>query len=690
MDRSRGRWPKQPVDAVFGAVVDELGAEPTVLVVEDLHWVDDATIDVLAHLARYLDRLPAVLVLTYRDDSVPALHPVHRLPGALAGCPVHRLALAPLSGAAVGGLGGPGGWDPDVLHSLTAGNPFYVTEALAAPAADIPATVADAVLARARRLGARCLDAVEQLSVVPTLVDFELAETLLGDGLDALAEAEERGILEVRTDGLAFRHELARRVVEHALPRLRRRGLHRAVLAALLAQPAPDLARLVHHATQGDDADTVARIAPRAAREAAAAGSHRQALAHFAAALRHADRLDDAERARVVDDHAWELHNAHRFAEAVTGSEHAVGLYRDLDDRVGPVRRWGGCRGCGTWPATRPAPRTRRAVAAVLQASASPDVVAYGAAYHASVLALGGADEASAALERAQELAVRAGRLDLVALCLNYQSIATAGVDDDAGPGVAAGEPRPRPRPRLRRDRRARLPNLGELLYRFHRLDELARCLAEVRSARRGPRLLVARLQPGGAPLPAGRSPRRLGGGRGRTRGIVERDAVERHGDPGMLAGYSVPPLERLLARRRGGRRRAAGAGLGAGAAPAFAARARVRRGGAGRVGVVERPARSGGRGAAGVGAARRPFTAAAAWAEVLRYGARAGLAVASFPGCPSRGRRACAVTGALRQRPGRRSVTRTSARWSWPPPARSSRPWTRYALSRTSARPPP
>lgn len=89
--------------------------------------------------------------------------------GALAGCPVHRLGLRPLSVRAIDDLAGESGWDPAVLHELTSGNPFYVTELLAAPGAVVPATVADAVLARARRLGQPCRDAVEQLSVVPTL-----------------------------------------------------------------------------------------------------------------------------------------------------------------------------------------------------------------------------------------------------------------------------------------------------------------------------------------------------------------------------------------------------------------------------------------------------------------------------------------------------------------------------------------
>ena len=93
-----------------------------------------------------------------------------------------RLPLRPLSSAAVDELAVDSGWDPRVLHEVSGGNPFYVTEALAAPGADVPVTVADAVLARLRRLSARCRAAVEQLSVVPTPVDFELAEALLGTG----------------------------------------------------------------------------------------------------------------------------------------------------------------------------------------------------------------------------------------------------------------------------------------------------------------------------------------------------------------------------------------------------------------------------------------------------------------------------------------------------------------------------
>ena len=161
------------------------------LIVEDLHCADDATLDVLGHVGRRLADLPALLVLTYRDDEVPPAHPLRRVLGALTATTVHRLALPPLSPAAVAGLAAGSGRDSTALHTLTGGNPFYVTETLAAPGDTVPATVADAVLARVGRLDPACRDAVEQLSVVPTAVELSLARLLLGPRFDALIPAEE-------------------------------------------------------------------------------------------------------------------------------------------------------------------------------------------------------------------------------------------------------------------------------------------------------------------------------------------------------------------------------------------------------------------------------------------------------------------------------------------------------------------
>jgi hypothetical protein len=270
----------RPVDGVFAAVMAELAAAPpTALVVEDVHWADDATIDVLGYVARRIESVPAVLVLSFRDDELGPAHPLQRLLGTLGGRPVHRLALPPLSRAAIDRLAASTGADAAALHRVTGGNPFFVTEVLASPADAVPATVVEAVLARVRRLGPECRASLEQLSVVPSRVRFELAGELLGDRIDTLAEAELAGVLEVSAHHLGFRHELARRAIERSLPALARRRLNARVLEALRQEQRPDRASLMHFAVEAGDVETVLAVGPEAAREAARAGSHRLAPA---------------------------------------------------------------------------------------------------------------------------------------------------------------------------------------------------------------------------------------------------------------------------------------------------------------------------------------------------------------------------------------------------------------------------
>src|SRR3954469_1487422 len=234
-------------DDPFAGLLAELAREPpTLLVVEDVHWADDATLDALAYAARRIDRVPAVLLLTFRDEQQPALA---RLLGVVAGARHHRLALEPLSRDAVQRLSAGRGTDGAALHRITGGNPFFVSEVLASPPGRVPASVADAVLARVSRLGDDCRAALDQLSVMP----FAAGAGLLGSRLEALAEAEAAGVVVSGPQGLAFRHEIARRAVEQSLPALRRRVLNQAVVRELRRAESPDLARLMHHAAEAGD-----------------------------------------------------------------------------------------------------------------------------------------------------------------------------------------------------------------------------------------------------------------------------------------------------------------------------------------------------------------------------------------------------------------------------------------------------
>ena len=170
--------------------------------------------------------------------------------------------------------------------------------------------------------------------MVPSHVPPELAALLLGETMRALPAAELAGVIEDRPDGLGFRHELARRAIESSLPVTRVRLLNRAVVEALRAQDRPERARLMHHAVAAGDVDTVLAVGPQAAREAARAGAHRQALAHLEAVVPYAARLAPAEQAAVLDDYGWELYNAARFREAVRAGSAAAELYAGLGDPV--------------------------------------------------------------------------------------------------------------------------------------------------------------------------------------------------------------------------------------------------------------------------------------------------------------------------------------------------------------------
>jgi DNA-binding CsgD family transcriptional regulator len=326
---------------VFRAMLDELGREsPTICVVEDAHWADEATLDVLAFVGRRIEEVGALLVVTFRDDELPPDHPLRR---ALAAVPPEahlRLPLDPLSEAAVRSLAGAGG-DAAAIHAATGGNPFFVSEALDAGLAPTPASVRDAVLARAARLSPEARSALELVSVVPARAELWLIEECLGDSTRLLGECERRGLLIVDAGVAGFRHELARRAVEEALPGARRIGLNRQVLAALSRHGA-EPARLAHHAEEAGDAAAIVEHCLAAARQAVAVRSHREAQAFFAQALRDAGRLEVPERARAFEELSLEAYYAGDATAAIEAREHALALRRDLGSplEVGDGLRW--------------------------------------------------------------------------------------------------------------------------------------------------------------------------------------------------------------------------------------------------------------------------------------------------------------------------------------------------------------
>jgi DNA-binding CsgD family transcriptional regulator/tetratricopeptide (TPR) repeat protein len=337
-----------PRDEAFAVLLDDLAtsARPTLLVLEDLHWADEATLDLVRYLGRRVGSTRTLLLATYRDDEVRGNHPLRVAMGDLATSPnVRRMWIAPLSIDAVRALAAGAAThrrvDATALHRMTGGNAFFVTEVLAAGSEGVPPTVADAVLARAARLPADARTVLEAAAVLGVAVDPDLlAEVADGSAQKQLVSASaavlvEAGLLLTGPEGFVFRHELAREAVEGDLDVRRRRQLHAAALAALVrrGREAGSLARLAHHAEGAADAAAVLEFAPVAAERASAVRAHREAAAQYERALRFADGLIADQRATLLEGWSFECYVTNRTDDAIAGRERALELRRAEGDR---------------------------------------------------------------------------------------------------------------------------------------------------------------------------------------------------------------------------------------------------------------------------------------------------------------------------------------------------------------------
>ena len=327
----------RPLNVVFDALLGELRSRcGSVVVLEDLHRADEATLEILGLLGRRVEQLGVLVLVTYRADELPRTHPLRIVLGDLAtSSAVARVELEPLSPGAVARLAAPDGVDAADLHAKTGGNPFFVTEALAGSRGEVPATVRDAVLARTARLGMEARELLDAVAIVPERAELWLLEAIAGPRIDALDECLASGVLRGERQAVAFRHELARLAVEESVGPHRRVALHRAALRALREPPGGrrDLARLAHHAEAADDAAAVLEFAPAAARRAAAVGAHREAAAQYARALRHGGRLPLAERAELLERRSFECYLSDERHGATGALEEALECWRALGDR---------------------------------------------------------------------------------------------------------------------------------------------------------------------------------------------------------------------------------------------------------------------------------------------------------------------------------------------------------------------
>ncbi len=425
-----------PRDRLFSRLFEQFSPPnpPSIVVLEDLHWADEATLDFVRFVGRRIQHTRTLLIATFRDDELGPSHLLRGVLGELTGQHAARIAVPPLSLAAVKQLAEGTRRDAVHIHRVTEGNPFFVRELLFAPLDTVPETVRDAVLARLMQCSPAALELAELVSLVPGRVENWLTQAILGD-IDAAAdEGTARGLLRYHDGTLGFRHELGRLAVESTIPRARARALHRRILKHL-AERRADLSQLVHHASHAEDIDALLEYAPRAAQQAAHVGAHREAVAHLSSALRHAERLGVRERAQLFKLHAAECNIANSVADSLESANRALALYRELGD--GPAQASTLLQlGRGYWKSGKRALADRYVDDAIALLETLPESRDLAMAYSVrSQLAMTGhhTEEALRHGQRALDLATRFDDQEVRAHCLNNMGAALVNAGDFSG-----------------------------------------------------------------------------------------------------------------------------------------------------------------------------------------------------------------------------------------------------------------
>ncbi|GAA5203994.1 helix-turn-helix transcriptional regulator [Microbacterium jejuense] len=330
-----------------------------VVIVEDLHWADGTTCEIVARIVRRTAALPLFVVLTYRTDDMGRRHPLRPILAELdrSRLLTHR-PLARLSPVEVGALANAVSGETlaaGVLHDIAArsdGIPFYVEELASFSGERLPVSLRDVLLLRYERMDAAARRFTRILATGGVEVPHPVLRAVFDDDEDALEtsvrSAVDAQIVVIRDDAYAFRHALMQEAVYDELLPTERTRLHTAYAAALEALPPTPrvLADIAHHwrAAHVPDRALAAAVAAQAAASGASAWSTAAETGERALELWNAvpdpERVSGMPRAEVLRRTAAALVSANRLERAVEFARDAVDTW-PADDPVGQAAMLG-------------------------------------------------------------------------------------------------------------------------------------------------------------------------------------------------------------------------------------------------------------------------------------------------------------------------------------------------------------
>lgn len=317
--------------------------EKSVIIFEDIHWADEATLDFIKFLARRITQLRCLFILTYRDNEIQSDHPLRNVLGQLPPHSFTRLQLTPLSKAAVNKMAEEKGFNGDDVYSISGGNPFYVTEILASYSTGVPESIKDTVLSVYNRAEEKTKEVWNLMSVIPNSLNIKYLEKFEPSYAIAIESCVEAKILIINEGLIFFKHELFRRTIEASLSPLKRVLLNKKVLELLQEsfEQNQEIERIIHHAKNANDYETVVRYAPLAAEQAASVGAHIEAARLYLTAIEYYQGNADDTLVQFFESYAYECYLTSQIKQAIIYAEKSLNIWkkkRDLEKACKSMR----------------------------------------------------------------------------------------------------------------------------------------------------------------------------------------------------------------------------------------------------------------------------------------------------------------------------------------------------------------
>ena len=312
-----------------------------IVIMEDIHWADESTLDLIKYLGRRIGKTNSLLIITYRDDEINSVHPLKLVLGDIPAKDLLKIKLPLLSEETVNKIAESSGIKE--LFKITGGNPFLLSELLVHRDESVPSTIKDSVLTRISRLSENAINLVELVSIIPTQAEKWLINEIILDYYKPLEESINSGILHLEDSSISFKHELSRMAVEESLSESKRQFLNEKVLRVLLKQEKTEnyFARIIHHADKANNKEVIINYAPEAAKQASLLGAHRLAANHYNYVLKFADEVPALKLLDAYEGRSSECFLTGQIEEAIISAKAVIRILKKYPDpkREGEIYR---------------------------------------------------------------------------------------------------------------------------------------------------------------------------------------------------------------------------------------------------------------------------------------------------------------------------------------------------------------